>query len=147
MKYFEDAEIGASIVFPGTYTLTEENILTMGRDWDPIPIHIDKAAAEQSIFGGLVASTVHLFAIATKLSRSAKEEWAVVSSLGIRDLLNHAPGYPGDVLGGRNTFTAKRESKSKPGLGIIDYRSELFNQDDRVLLEVSGAALYRLRGD
>ena len=145
MKYFEDAEIGACTVFPATYTLTEDNILHMGREWDPIPIHTDKAAAEQSIFGGLVASTVHLFAIATKLSRSVKEEWAVVSSLGMRDLKNHAPGYPGDVLGGRNTFTAKRLSRSKPGFGVIDYRSELFNQDEKVLLELSGAALYRLK--
>ena len=74
MKYFEDAEIGKSLVFPETYRLTEENIVAMGREWDPIPIHTDREAAGASIFGGLVASTVHLFAIATRLSRSVKEE-------------------------------------------------------------------------
>lgn len=53
----------------------------MEREWDPIPIHTEKDAARETIFGDIVASTVHLFAIATKLSRSSKEEWAVVSSL------------------------------------------------------------------
>lgn len=147
MKYFEDIEIGADLLFPATYTLTEENILAMGREWDPIPIHTDKAAAEASIFRGLVASTVHLFAIATKLSRSVRDEWAVVSSLGMSDFKNHAPGYAGYVLRGRNTYAGKRVSKSRPELGVVDYRCELLNQDDKVIFEFSGAALYTLRGD
>lgn len=145
MKYYEDAEVGAIQVFPERYTLSEENILAMGEQWDPIPIHIDKEAATHSIFGDLVASTVHLFAIATKLSRSYKEEWAVVSSLGMSDLKNHAPGYAGYVLEGRNTFTAKRLSSSRPEMGVVDYRCELVNQDDILLFEFSGAALYRVR--
>ena len=145
MKYFEDAEIGVSLVFPETYRLTEDNIIAMGREWDPIPIHTDKEAAKASIFGGLVASTVHLFAIATKLSRSVKEEWAVVSALGMSDFKNHAPGKAGDVLRGRNTFTGKRVSSSKPHLGVVDYMCELLNQDEIVLFEFSGAALYQLR--
>ena len=145
MKYFEDAEIGKALVFPGRYTLTEDNILEMGREWDPIPIHTDKEAARETIFGDIVASTVHLFAIATKLSRSYKEEWAVVSSLGLNEFKNHAPGYAGFVLEGRNTFTAKRESSSRPGMGVIDYKCELFNQDSEILFEFSGAALYRLK--
>lgn len=145
MKYFEDVEIGADLVFPATYLLTEENILAMGREWDPIPIHTDKTAAEASIFGGLVASTVHLFAIATKLSRSVKEEWAVVSSLAMSDFKNHAPGYAGDELRGRNTYTGKRVSRSRPNLGVVDYRCELCNQRDDVVFEFSGTALYELR--
>jgi acyl dehydratase len=98
MKYFEDAEIDVVTVFPGRYTLTEENILAMGREWDPIPIHTDREKASATIFGDIVASTVHLFAIATKLSRTAEDEWAVVSSLGMSDLINHSPGYAGDIL-------------------------------------------------
>jgi acyl dehydratase len=146
VKYFEDAEKGKILSFPARYTLTEENILSMGREWDPIPIHSDKEAAKASMFGDIVASTVHLFAIATKLSRSYDEEWAVVSSLGMSDFKNHAPGYAGYVLKGRNTFSSKRVSSSRPGLGIVHYRCELLNQDDKLLFEFSGAALYKLRG-
>ena len=145
MNYFEDAEIDRCIVFPETYRLTEENIVAMGREWDPIPIHVDREAAKASIFGGLVASTVHLFAITTRLCRSSKEEWAVVSSLGMKDFKNHAPGYAGYVLQCRNTFTGKRVSNSKPHLGVVDYKCELLNQDEKILFEFCGAALYELR--
>ena len=145
MKDFEDIEVGQVHQFPERYTLTEENILEMGRQWDPIPLHMDKKAAQESVFGDLVASTVHLFAIATKLSRSYKEEWAVVSSLGMSDFKNHAPGYAGHILEGRNTFTSKRVSSSRPDMGVVDYKCELVNQDDKLLFEFSGAALYKLR--
>ena len=145
MKYFEDAEIGNSLMFPETYKLTEENIVAMGKEWDPIPIHMDIEAARASIFGGIVASTVHLFAIATRLSRSYTEKWAVVSSLGMSEFKNHAPGYPDYVLHGRNTFTDKRVSRSKPNLGVIDYKCELLNQDEKILFEFCGAALYELK--
>ena len=145
MKYYENIEVGQSLVFPGRYTLTEENTLAMGREWDPIPIHTDKAAAEKSVFGGLVASTVQLFAVATKLSRSQEEEWAVVSSLGMSDFRNHAPGYPGHVPAGRNTVTGKRVSQSRPDMGVVDYNCQLLNQHGELLFEFGGAALYRLR--
>jgi acyl dehydratase len=145
VKYFEDAEIDSTTVFPGRYMLTEENILAMGREWDPIPIHTDKALASDSIFGDIVASTVHLFAIATKLSRTDKEEWAVVSSLGMGDFINHAAGYAGDILEARSTFTDKRVSASRAGMGVVHYKCELCTQDNKCLFEFGGAALYQLR--
>lgn len=97
------------------------------------------------MFGDLIASTVHLFAIATMLSRSYKEEWAVVSSLGMNVFKNHAPGYAGYILERRNAFTSKRVSSSRPGL--VNYKCELHNQNGKLLFEFSSAALYRLRED
>ena len=147
MKYFDDVVIGDHAIFPEKYLLSDENIIEVGAEWDPIPIHVDKEAAKNSYFGGLVASTVHLFAIATKLSRTRKDEWAVISALGITNMLSHAPGKPGDILYGCNTFTDKRVSKSKPNLGVVGYKCELFNQNDQLLFEFSGSALYKLKTD
>ena len=144
MKFFENAEIDERMIFPGRYKLTEENIIQMGQDWDPYPFHTDPQAAKATIFGGLVASTVHLFAIATKLHHTSTEKWAAVSSLGISEMKNHLPGYVGDVIECHNTFTDKRISSSRPGLGVLSYRSELFNQDQKILFEFSGAALYQM---
>jgi acyl dehydratase len=145
VKYFEDCVIDERIIFPGRYELTEQNIVLMGQEWDPQPFHTDPKAAESTIFGGLVASTVHLFAIATKLSHTATEKWAAVSSLGISEMKNHSPGYVGDIIECHNTFTDKRISRSRPKLGVLSYHSQLFNQDQKILFEFSGAALYQMR--
>ena len=42
-------------------------IVTFASQFDPQPYHLDKEAAEQSIFGGLCASGWHIAALATRL--------------------------------------------------------------------------------
>jgi acyl dehydratase len=48
--YFEDYVVGKRL---GSYHVTEEEIIAFARQYDPQPFHIDKAAAEKSIYGGL----------------------------------------------------------------------------------------------
>jgi acyl dehydratase len=56
MQYYEDLEPGTTTRGTLEYLVTEEEILEMGRRWDPQPFHTDPVAAEDSPFGGLVAS-------------------------------------------------------------------------------------------
>ncbi|MFT4517993.1 MAG: acyl dehydratase [Halioglobus sp.] len=145
MKYWDDIIIGETARFPGQYNMTEDNIIEVGKEWDPYPFHTDPVIAQESIYGGLVASTVHLFAITVKLGHSATQVLSAVSSLGITDLNNHAPAYAGDTLKCQATFIEKRLSKSKPPMGIMTARSELSNQDEKLLFSYLTTALYNLR--
>jgi acyl dehydratase len=74
--------------FSESHTITEEKIIEFGQRWDPQPFHTDPVAAEESIFGGLVASSVHLFAIAVKLGTSLphQKRAAAVSALGCTNM-------------------------------------------------------------
>lgn len=45
----------------GQYALTEEEIISYAIAHDPLPFHVDKIKAEQSIFKGLIASGPHIF--------------------------------------------------------------------------------------
>lgn len=71
MGYFEDVEIGQETIFPRSYELTKDEIVSGGKKWAPQTFHIDEGAAKESIFGGLVAASVHLFSISVKLTHSA----------------------------------------------------------------------------
>lgn len=55
MLYAEDLIVGQRFEF-GSYTIGEEEILRFARQYDPVPIHIDKEAAASGPFGGLIAS-------------------------------------------------------------------------------------------
>ena len=103
----------------------------MGERWDPQPFHVDPVAAADSVFG-LVASSVHLFAIATCLGQRA-EPHAAISTLGFRNVGNHSPVRPGDVLSKSTTVIAARLSKSRPGVGILTNLVELTNQQDELV--------------
>ena len=146
MKYYEDAVIGEKVIHQMKHVLTEEEIIRVGKEWDPQPFHIDKEAAEKSIFGGLIAANVHLYGISCKIGNSSTEKWAVVAGLGISSMKNYAPGRPGDTLMVHSTCINKKESGSKPGFGIIEFRVELMNQDQKVIFSYIVAGLYQMRG-
>jgi acyl dehydratase len=145
MRYYEDIELDAEQTAPGTYEVTEEEVIEMGSRWDPQPFHTDRDAAKASIFGGLVASSVHLFGIAVALGHSRVEPVAAVTALGFKELQWHAPARPGDVLHLRSRVTSMRLSGSRPDCGIVESRSEVLNQNEELVFAYSSAALIRRR--
>lgn len=146
MKYYEDLVTGVQITFNSHYDVTEEEIIEVGKRWDSQPFHIDKAAAEESIFGGLVGSSVHVFAIFVAIGdRDIEEKTAAVSALGFNNMKMRAPIRPGDALRVRYTVTDKRESNSLPHVGVVSISSEMFNQNDEIVFSVDNAFLCKMR--
>jgi acyl dehydratase len=145
MKYYEDSDVDAEIFSFAKYEVTKEEVIEQGKRWDPQPFHIDEQAAESSIFGGLVASSAHLFSIAVWFGSKFPEEWAAVSALGFDQLKLHIPVRPGDVLSYRAKCVGKRPSKSRPDCGIVEYRGEILNQKGEVVFSFISAALHSMR--
>src|SRR5688572_25621312 len=116
MRYYEDLTEGRVWEYDARYEVTEEEIMEVGRRWDPQPFHIDAEAAKAPVFKGLVASSVHLFAIATCLAVQVPEDLrsATVSGLGFGAIRLHAPARPGDVLRARSEVLEQRLSNSRP---------------------------------
>ena len=143
MKYFEHYKIGLEETMPETHLMTEEEIIEFGVRWDPQPFHTDRDAAERSIFGGLVASTVHLFAVATRLgvSQPEQDKPAAVSALGFTNVHLKSPARPGDTLRLNVRVTGSRESQSKPDIGIVEMYHELRNQRDELVFVFDDAFL------
>ena len=66
MIHFEDVEIGA-VRETGRKTVTAEEIIEFGTEFDPQYYHVDPERAKDSIFGGLVASGWHTGSMAMRL--------------------------------------------------------------------------------
>ncbi len=65
-RYLEDYRAGEVIRAPGV-TLSEADIIEFAFRYDPQPLHIDQGAAEQSIYGGLIASGWQIAAVAFRM--------------------------------------------------------------------------------
>ena len=143
--YIEDLSEGFVIAPTRKHLVTEDEIIRMGKEWDPQPFHIDKKAAQASFFGGLVASTVHLYGIANILANTGEEKLESVSGLGMTDMINHKPAYVGDELDVRSTCLSVREAQSKPDLGVVKFKCELFNQNNDVIFSFVSSALSKKR--
>lgn len=128
-QYFEDFEPG-QVYELGCRTVTEDEIVAFGEQWDPQPFHVDAAAAAASVFGGLIASGWHTGAMWMRLYVDSVLGSAVsMGSPGLEELRWFAPVRPGDTLHARMTVLETTPSARRPDRGTIRSRGEMINQD------------------
>jgi len=133
---FEDFEPGRVFEL-GTREVTEEEIVAFARQWDPQPFHVDPVAAQESIFGGLIASGWHTGAMWMRLYvDSLLVGAASMGSPGIEELRWLAPVRPGDTLEGRLTVLEATPSERRSDRGTIRIRGEMVNQDGVIVMSM-----------
>ena len=136
-SYFEDFEPGQTLEL-GSRTVTEEEIVAFGRQWDPQPFHVDPEAAKDSVFGGLIASGWHTGAMWMRLYVDALLDGAAsMGSPGIEELRWLAPVRPGDTLTGRLTVLETTPSERRPDRGTVRIRGEMVNQDGVTVMSMT----------
>lgn len=131
--YYEDLEAGYRTRV-GPYLLTREDIVEFASRWDPYPFHTDERAAERSVFGGLTASSCHLFAVTTLLFHRDPDPIAVLAMLGKDEIRFPNPGRPGDRLHYETSCVAARASRSRPDRGLVTLADRLTNQAGDTIL-------------
>lgn len=146
MKFYEDLDVGEAEEF-GEYTVTRDEIVEFAEKYDPQPFHLDEAAAEESVFGELVASGWQTAAITMRLTVDGQDDVATLAGVGVDDMRWHAPVKPGDTLRLRTEIVDKRPSESRDDRGYVTRRVEGLNGDDVVVISYEGTALVRRRDD
>lgn len=131
-RYLEDLTAGDRFE-SGPDTVTDEGIINFAREFDPQPFHVDLIAAEKSIFQGLAASGWHTAAITMRLFVQATNFAEGAIGLGVDELRWPNPVRPGDALRVEVEILDLRESRSKPGYGIIRIRNVTTNQRGEIV--------------
>jgi len=144
MRFYEDISVG-DMQNSDEYRISKEEIVEFGEKYDPQPFHIDENAAEDSVFGGLVASGWQTAAICMRLHVESSEDTATQAGLGIDDLRWHRPLRPGDKLRLRTEILDKRTSESDPSRGIVTTGHEGLNQNDDLVVSYEATAMVQRR--
>ncbi len=133
--YWEDFAVGSVHEFGGM-TVSRDEIVDFARRFDPQPFHLDEAAGAKTHFGGLVASGWHTASLAMRMIWDGYlHRAASMGSPGIDKLRWTAPVRPGDTLRLRMTVIGARPMRSKPHLGLMESRWEMFNQRGELVAE------------
>lgn len=131
--YFDDLKVGyRSLV--GEWLLERDEAIAFAERWDPQPFHVDEQAAMQSIYGGLTASSLHLFAICTRLFFDHEDRIAVMAMLGKDDVRFPNPARIGDRLRYLTECVEWTPSKSKSDRGVIRLCDRLTNQAGELVM-------------
>jgi acyl dehydratase len=129
MLYLEDITVGQTFR-SGRLRIDKDRIKTFAAEFDPQPFHLDEAAAQDSIFGGLAASGWHTAAITMRLLVDSEFRPAGgIVGAGFEELRWPRPVRPGDELWVESKVLDVRASKSRPNQGLIKVRATTLNQD------------------
>lgn len=146
-RYFEDFQIGERFSSPGA-TLSESQILDFALSYDPQPFHIDKEAAAESSYGGLIASGFQTLALGFRMFYQANVINACsLGSPGMDELRWLAPVRPGDTLHTEAEVVAKRESRSRPDRGTLTMAYAIKNQTGETVMTFTAIQILRRRSE
>src|SRR5947209_6471829 len=145
-RYFEDLKAGDRFE-SGTYKVSEEQIVSFAREFDPQPFHLDSAVAGQTMFKSLIASGWHTTAITMRLFVQTLNFAQGAIGLGVDELRWPNAVRPGDVLQVETEIVDLRESRSKPSYGIVRLRNVTTNQRGEIVQTMAASALVLRRSD
>lgn len=146
MQFYENISIGDVRNSDG-YTITKSEIMNFGEKYDPQPFHTDEEAAQESVFGGIVASGWQTAAICMRLTVESSADIATQAGVGVDNLRWHQPLYPGDTLRLQTEIIDKRPSESDSTRGFVTTRNEGLNQDDELVISYEATAMIRREED
>jgi acyl dehydratase len=135
--HLEDFAVG-QVFASGRLRIDADQIKAFARQFDPQPFHMDEAAAQKSVFHGLVASGWHTAALTMRLMAEGEFKPAGgIIGVGFDDLSWHRPVRPGDELHAKSEILDVRPSKSRPDRGLIRVRTTTYNQNDEAVQTVT----------
>jgi acyl dehydratase len=142
-RRYEDFSIGTVLV-SRRLRVSEEEIVEFARRYDPQPFHTVSDPG-QNLLGGLSASGWQTAALSMRLFVEVMEVDGGIIGRAIDELRWPKPVRPGDELHVEIEILEARLSQSKPGYGLIRYRSLTKNQDDVVVQSFIALAILRTR--
>jgi len=132
--YFEQFEVGQHFNHEWTRTVTEmDNVLFSTLTMNVQPLHIDAHFSAETEFKKPIVNSLFTLGLVIGMSVNDTTFRTTVANLGMSDIAFPAPVFAGDTIHVRTTVLSKRESKSRPGAGIVEFEHVGMNQDDRVI--------------
>jgi acyl dehydratase len=114
--YFEEFEVGQEFHHEFSRTVTEmDNTMFSLLTMNPQPLHIDAHFAEKTEFGQRLFNSIYTLGI-------------MIGNLGMTDVKFPKPVFHGDTLKAHTKIIGKRESKSRPNQGIVEFEHTMTNQ-------------------
>src|SRR6266513_5373769 len=133
-RTYEELEVGAVYRSRhGRTVLEADNVWFTLLTHNTNPIHFDAEYAATTEWERPLVDSTFTLALVTGLSVTDVSERAV--NLGWREVRLPAPVFAGDTIRAETEVLEKRESKSRPGQGIVTVRTRGLNQREEVVID------------
>ncbi len=145
-KYFEDLQVGQLFEHALGRTVTEmDNVLFSALTMNTQPLHLTEDFAGKTEFGRRVVNGIFILGLVVGLSVPELTEGTIVATLGYDRVLSPNPVFHGDTIYASSEVLEKRESKSRPQVGIVRLKHRGRKSDGTIVIELERTAMFLKR--
>ena len=142
--YYEEFEVGHVFEHAVGRTVTEmDNMLFSCLTQNPQPLHIDHAFAAQTEWGKPLVNSLFTLGLMIGISVSDTTLGTTIANLGMTDVKFGKPVFHGDTIRVKTEVVSKRESRSRPDAGIVEFHHRAYNQHGDLVAECRRQAFMR----
>ena len=133
-RFYEDFEVSDVYEHPlGRTITTTDNAWFTLLTQHTAPIHFDSFYASQTEFGKPLVDSTFTLALVTGQSVTDVSQ-NVFANLGWDEVRLPAPVFEGDTIYSQSEVLEKRESRSRPDVGIVTVKTSGFNQHGKIVI-------------
>ena len=145
--WFEEFDIGARYLHRPGRTITEaDNVLFTTLTMNTQALHLDAAfSAALPPFHQRLVNSMFTLSTLVGLSVAQLTQGTIVANLGFSDIVFPKPLFHGDTLYAETVITDKRESKSRPGEGVLTFAHTGRNQHGDIVARAVRTTLVQKR--
>jgi acyl dehydratase len=145
-RYFEELQQGEVFDHATTRTITEsDNVLFCAITMNPQPMHLDEEFAKKSQFGQRTVNGI--LTLATMLGITVPELTlrTTIAAAALEKVEFPTPVFHGDTIRVQSRVLSRRESRSRPDAGIVQFEHEAYNQRNETVAKCTRVALMMKR--
>jgi acyl dehydratase len=145
--FFDDLAPGLVIEHRLTRTVTQmDNMLFSNMTLNPQPLHIDAHfCATETEWGRPLMNSLFTLGLMIGISVNDTTVGTTIANLGMTDVRFPAPLFEGDTVNCTSEVVDRRESRSRPDAGIVEFHHKAFRQDGTLVAECRRQAFMHKR--
>ncbi len=145
--YFEEFHEGQEFEHEVGRTVTEmDNTLFSVMTMNPQPLHLDAAFAEGQEFGQRLVNSIFTLGLMIGMTVGDTTLGTTIGNLGMTEVRFPRPVFHGDTLYARTKVLSKRESRSRPSQGIVEFEHRAVNQRGEEVAYCKRSGLMKKKG-
>ena len=142
--YFEEFAVGHVFEHAIGRTVTEmDNTLFSCLTLNPQPLHIDHQFAASTEWGKPLVNSLFTLGLMIGISVSDTTLGTTIANLGMSEVKFGKPVFHGDTIRVKTEVVSKRESKSRPDAGLVEFHHRAYNQHGDLVAECRRQAFMR----
>lgn len=144
--WFDELEVGQVFRHDIRRTVTEtDNLLFTALSHNPAQLHLDAEYMKDTEYGRVLVNSCFTLSLMVGVSVGDTTLGTAIANLGWDEVRFPAPVFVGDTINVETEVAELRESKSRPGAGIVTFIHRAYKQDGTLVASCRRSGLQHRR--